>query len=239
MIERNLSAADAALRERITELSVHIPCGGLRGPLQRKSQYHPHLPVRWQSCKDEDSPEKWEGHDISREFDPCIICFCATAGGSSRWAWLACDDCRAVNKLYRISVGLPAIRSWSASLMNGIGVRGGSPPEVQEAQITRLAAFAKGDNRLRGWRRQEYWSLASMFDPLADIPLTVWQQEWPPGRSASVDVFRAPARRVVTAATDNLTHACTRPIRGRHSWRASIGPRRRTFIRSTNERGVG
>lgn len=25
-----LSAADAALRERITELSVHIPCGGVR-----------------------------------------------------------------------------------------------------------------------------------------------------------------------------------------------------------------
>jgi hypothetical protein len=73
--------------------------------------------------------------------------------------------------------------------MNGIGVRGGSPPEVQEAQIARLAAFAKGDDRLRGWRRQEYWRLARMFDPLADIPLTVWQQEWPPGRSASVDAF--------------------------------------------------
>jgi hypothetical protein len=33
MTERKLSAADAALRERIVELSMHIPCGGLRGPV--------------------------------------------------------------------------------------------------------------------------------------------------------------------------------------------------------------
>jgi len=35
MTDQPLTAADAALRERITELSVHIPCGGLRGPAQR------------------------------------------------------------------------------------------------------------------------------------------------------------------------------------------------------------
>ena len=33
--------------------------------------------------------------------------------------------------------------------MNGIGVRGGSPPEVTEKQIARLVEFAKGDDRLR------------------------------------------------------------------------------------------
>jgi hypothetical protein len=75
------------------------------------------------------------------------------------------------------------------SLMNGIGVRGGAPPEVQEEQIARLVAFTKGDNRLREWRTREYRQLASRFDPLADIPLRVWQQEWEPGRSASVDAF--------------------------------------------------
>ena len=47
------------------------------------------------------------------------------------------------------------------SLMNGIGVRGGSPPEVQDEQIARLVAFAKGDNRLRDWHRQEYSRVAS------------------------------------------------------------------------------
>jgi hypothetical protein len=63
------------------------------------------------------------------------------------------------------------------------------PPEVRNEQIARLAAFAKGDDRLRDWRRQEYLRLASKFDPSADIPLRVWQQEWPPGTAASVDAF--------------------------------------------------
>jgi hypothetical protein len=31
--------------------------------------------------------------------------------------------------------------------------------------------------------------LAAKFDPLADIPLRLWQQEWPPSRRASVDAF--------------------------------------------------
>ena len=75
------------------------------------------------------------------------------------------------------------------SLMNGIGICGGDPPEVQEAQIARLAAFTKGDDRLREWRRREYPRLASKFDPLADIPLREWRQEWPPSLSASVDAF--------------------------------------------------
>jgi hypothetical protein len=73
--------------------------------------------------------------------------------------------------------------------MNGIGVRGGSPPDVTKKQIARLEAFMKGDGRLRDWRRQEYSRLASKFDPLADIPLRVWQQEWVPGKKASVDAF--------------------------------------------------
>jgi hypothetical protein len=189
MTEWNLSATDAALRQRTTELSVHIPCGGLRGPMQRRSQSYPHLPVRCQSCQCEDSPEKWEGCDVSRQFDLCIICFRATAGGTSRWSWLACDNCRAVNKAIESSRGVRPFALGRHSLMNGIGVRGGSPPEVQEAQIARLAAFAKGDDRLRDWRRQEYSRLASKFDPLADIPLRVWQQEWAPGKAASVDAF--------------------------------------------------
>jgi hypothetical protein len=189
MTERKLSATDAALRGRITELSVHVPCGGLRGPLQGKGLGYRGLPVRWQSCWDEDFPEEWEGCDVSREDDLCIICFRATAGGRSRWAWLACADCRAANKALESAWGFRPFALGRHSLMNGIGVRGGSPPDVQDAQIARLAAFLRGDGRLREWKTQEYSRLASRFDPLGDIPLRVWQQEWVPGRSASWDAF--------------------------------------------------
>lgn len=182
MTERKLSATDAALRERIVELSVHIPCGGLRGPVGG----------RWQSCPDEDSPERWEGCDVSREKDLCIICFRATAGGTSRWSWRACGNCLRVNKAIAKLQSKYGDRPFALgrhSLMNGIGVRGDAPPEVQEEQIARLVAFAKGDDRLREWHGQEYWRLASRFDPLGDIPLRIWQAEWPPGLEASVDAF--------------------------------------------------
>lgn len=182
MTERKLSAADAALRERIVELSVHIHCGDLRGPIGG----------RWQSCRDEDSPERWEGCDVSSEKDLCIICFRATAGGRSRWSWLACQNCLRVNEtLARLEseYGDRPFALGRHSLMNRIGVRGLAPPEVQEEQIARLLAFLKGDDRLREWRRREYPRLASRFDPVADVPLRIWQAEWPPSIKASVNAF--------------------------------------------------
>ena len=186
MTERELSAADAALRERIRELSVHIPCGGLRGPVHG----------RWQSCRDEDSPERWEDCDVSREKDLCIICFKATAGGKSRWSWLACADCRRVNESVARLESQYGDRPFALgrhSLMNRIGVCGGAPPEVQEEQIARLTAFAKGDDRLREWRSREYSRLASQFDPLADVSLRVGRanrhpasrRRWTPSRVCS------------------------------------------------------
>lgn len=183
MTERKLSATDAALRERITTLSVHIPCGLLRGPL-RAGNFAP-----WQSCPDEDAPEKWEGCDVSREYDLCIICCRATAGGTSRWAWLACEDCRAINAALERTWGVRPLALGRHSLMNGIGIRGGASPEVVTQQTARLVEFARGVGRLRDWQRQEYRRLAVEFDPLADIPLRIWQQKRPPGRRASADAF--------------------------------------------------
>ncbi|ORV98084.1 hypothetical protein [Mycobacterium kyorinense] len=183
MAKRNVSAADAALRARIHELSVHIPCGMLRGPIDS----------RWQSCRDEDSPEQWKGCDVPRAKELCIICFRATAGGTTRWSWLACENCRRVNKAIaelEAEYGDRPFALGRHSLMNGIGVSGGAPPEVQEKQIDRLLEFAKGDGRLREWEAREYRRLASRFDPLADIPLRVWQAEWPPSIEASVDAFK-------------------------------------------------
>ena len=179
MTGQELSATDAALRQRITGLSVHIPCGWLRGPVQG----------RWQSCPDEDSVEHWEDCDVSSARDLCIVCFRGTAGGVSRWSWLACENCRAINDALARVWGLRPLAVGRHSLMNGIGIPGGAPPEVVEQQAARLLAFLKGDDRLHDWRRREYRRLAAEFDPLADIPLRVWQQEWPPGRGASADAF--------------------------------------------------
>jgi hypothetical protein len=112
-----------------------------------------------------------------------------TAGGSSRWAWLGCEHCRAINDALARAWGFRPLTLGRHSLMNGIGVRGGVPPEVQKRQIDRLAAFAGNLERLRDWRHQEYRRLAAEFDPLADIPLPDWQEQWPPDRRTSADAF--------------------------------------------------
>lgn len=188
MSKRPLSTTDAALRARIKELSVHIPCGRLRGPV-------PDIPGVcyfrgcWQSCPDEDSPEVWDGCDVSRVLDLCIICVRGTAGGVSRWSWLACENCRAVNARLWSRWGFRPLALGRHSLMNGIGVRGGASPEVREEQLGQLKEFVKSVKSLRSWRRREYLRLASRFDPLADIPLRVWQQEAPPSSGASWDAF--------------------------------------------------
>lgn len=131
----------------------------------------------------------WPGCDVSSKYDLCIVCVRATAGGTSRWAWLACNDCRAVNSAVEEAWGFRPLAVGRHSLMNGIGLRGGASPEEQEDQVSRLLHFVKHQSRLADWRREEFARLASAFYPLADVPLRIWQRQWPLSRAASVDAF--------------------------------------------------
>jgi hypothetical protein len=176
-----VTPTNAAVRERLVELSVHVPCGGIRGPVTRGGL--------WQSCRCEDHPVRWDRADVSRAYDLCIVCFRATAGGSSRWAWLACQDCRAVNREIADDWGFEPFRLAPHSLMHGVGVRGDAPPHVRDEEAARLREFTRGDGRLRDWRRTEYTRLAARFDPLADVPLAIWQREHPASREASRGAF--------------------------------------------------
>ncbi len=183
MTEIELSATDAALRKRIRELSVHIPCGTIRGPVRQAVV----CSVSWQSCRCEDAPERWEGCDVSRLHELCIVCRRGTAGGLSRWSWLACDNCRSVNAGLEKAWGVRPLALGRHSLMNGIGIRGGSSPQEREHQVARLMEFATGNGGLREWTKVEYARLAGIFDPLDDVPLTKWQEVWPPSWAASWD----------------------------------------------------
>jgi hypothetical protein len=176
--EQNLSAAEKAVRERITELYVHIACGGVRGPILGG----------WQSCKCEDSPEEWKDYDVSRERDLCLICVRGTAGGTSRWSWLGCEACRAVNQAIfsRYGKQIPLGRH---SIMNGYSVRGGPPSDVQREQAERLTQFAHDQRALYRWQSDEFSRLARRFPADADIPLRIWKLELPASREASIDAM--------------------------------------------------
>jgi hypothetical protein len=183
LVRPPLTPADAVLRDTITELSVHAPCGKLRGPVYK------HYTHWWQSCPHEDAPQKWAGCDVSREYDLCVICARGTAGGTSRWSWIACEHCRAVNNSLTPVLGYKPFALGRHSLMNGVGVRGGAPRAEQDRQADRLLEFSRHHHKLWEWHKTEYSRLAVVFDPEADVPLRVWQERHPPGRQASVDVI--------------------------------------------------
>jgi len=73
--------------------------------------------------------------------------------------------------------------------MNRAGVRLDAPPAERTKQVARLSGFVAAQLRLRQWRLAEYRRLASRFDPQADVPLRIWQQEYPPSPEASWDAF--------------------------------------------------
>lgn len=185
MTDDEITPADAALRERLHEFHVHIPCGGIRGPVPGGTCG----PRLWQSCRCEDNPVRWPMADVSREADLCTVCLRGTAGGVSRWSWLACENCREVNSAVsrKWGVSFPLGRH---SLMNRAGVRGGASAAERAKQLQRLSGSIGGQMHLWEWRHEEYRRLASRFDPQADVPLRVWQQEYPPSLDASWDAFQ-------------------------------------------------
>ena len=92
---------------------------------------------RWQSCPDEDSPERWEGCDVSRERDLCIVCFRDTAGGvrdGHGWAAKLPRDQRRTGA----GMGLPPTGPRPAQPDEQNRRRGDAPPEVQRGKSPSL-----------------------------------------------------------------------------------------------------
>ena len=178
-----VSAADAALRARVHEFGVHLRCGTLRGPVRGYG---------WQSCRCEDDPVRWPGCDVSRAKDLCIVCLRGTAGGVSRYSWLACPDCRTVNDELGWRYGVRPLALGRHSLMNGVSVRGGQAQEATRAQVDRLVSFARGLQWLTEQSKAEFARMAGEFDDPGggqDVPLRVWQQRFAPSPQASKEAF--------------------------------------------------
>lgn len=177
------SAADAALRRSITEFGVHLRCGTLRGPVRG---------YVWQSCGCEDNPVRWPGCDVSRERDLCIVCLRGTAGGVSRYSWLACPNCRTVNDELGSWYGVRPLALGRHSLMNGVPVRGGQAQGATRAQVDRLVSFARGLQWLAEQSKAEFARMAGELDDPGrgqDVPLRVWQQRFAPSPQASKEAF--------------------------------------------------
>lgn len=174
---RGLSTADAALRERITELSVHVRCGHLRGPVTVDGQR------RWQSCRCEANPQVWADCDVSRAYDLCLLCARVEVVGLALWPWLICWVCHTVNEeKYTSRWGLRSFWLEQHVPLEGHGIYWATNGRDSSGESSSLV----GD--VESWRTQEVARLAVIFAQ-QDIPLELWREQWPRGRAASTRVI--------------------------------------------------
>jgi len=111
----------------------------------------------------------------------------------SRYSWLVCDDCLAVNRTVGSVLGssdagaLPVGRH---SIMNGVRFGGG---DLGDAEISVMAEWFLGLTkvwrRLMDWGPEEAKRLSTVLGNVGEVPLPEWLDRFPGGVGASVDAF--------------------------------------------------
>lgn len=162
-------------------LSVHRPCGSLRGDVYRNRQTCPCEPqITWPDC------------DVSRILDLCQVCARGTAGGTSRWSWLACHTCRAVESALQSWLGVRVLPLGRHSILNGVA------RSVSDQRPVASEQFAASFNSLgASWERLAAWGSEETHRLLAavpaecgeDVPLRVWRQCFPASIASSADAY--------------------------------------------------
>ena len=192
-------------RDDLSRLDVHVPCLRVVGPTEHG----------YQACVCEPrSP--WPGHDVSRIADLCSVCARGTAGGSSRWSWLGCACCRAVELELRALFGICVLPLGRHSIMNGVGRRLADRDSDAAFALSLNNLFTSQD-RLHDWAEQESRGLAARLVGSPDrVPLLDWLTQFPASPERSVHAYERflgvtlpadlpdlAAQRLVTEADDS------------------------------------
>ncbi len=161
-------------------LSVHLACAWVRGVTSYGRQGCP--------C---DPTEPWPRCDVSRLVDLCEVCARGTAGGVTRFSWLACQSCRTVEKALQEALGVRVLPVGRHSLMNGVGLQVAQAPASEVAEFTvDFEGLAASWHRLSEWGRAEALRLAATVDGEdPDVPLATWQERFPASLASSVNAY--------------------------------------------------
>ena len=174
--------------ELLEDLEICLTCFRLRGRFEGKEH----------RCGCEPSDDRWREQvwphaDISALVDLCNLCARATMRSGSRYTWLVCDDCLAVNRTVGSVLGssdagaLPVGRQ---SSMNGVRFGGG---DLGDAEISAMAEWFLGLTkvwrRLMDWGPEEAERLIPDLGNVGEVPLPEWLDRFPGGVGASVDAF--------------------------------------------------
>lgn len=102
-----------------------------------------------QCCRCEEL-KPYPGIDCPSGYHLCYVCAAVVVGGTSRWAWNACESCLKFNRSLKSKYGV-SLSLGRHSIMNSIGVPMKASPEEQEWAIEQMMRFINQSQSLEDW----------------------------------------------------------------------------------------
>ena len=162
-------------------LWVHVPCGELRGMTELGEQ----------RCTCQARQDRWPGWDVSEIAQLCVVCVRGTAGGPTRWSWLACGNCRQLNEALGVSAGRGPLPLGRHSIMHGVAHRiAGASARTTEAFSVAVQSPTIGWDELMRWRQEEVQRLSAGAGISDEVLLREWGHRFPAGDHESRDALR-------------------------------------------------
>ena len=146
-----------------------------------------------QKCRCEEKYENLQKLvDCPNGYLLCLLCASAVAGGTSRWSWLACEDCQRVNTslLKRFKINLPLGRH---SIMNGISIPLREKLKADDQRIVDLMNFANFSVTLSDWgilRARQLFESVPEWSLLKVVSLEDWQKKFKNNRQTSLAALK-------------------------------------------------
>jgi hypothetical protein len=132
-----------------------------------------------QRCRCEEH-RAYEGVDCPSGLHLCYLCASEIAGGTSRWAWHACESCVKFNRYLASTFGfrLPLGRH---SIMNSIAIPIHGSEEEQKKAIEAMIDFLDVAGSIEDWGQlqvRELFESVHSWKKERLIPLAKWQAKF-------------------------------------------------------------
>ncbi len=132
-----------------------------------------------QSCRCEEY-KAYSGIDCPSGYHLCYLCAAVIVGGTSRWAWNACESCLKFNRSLKSKYGV-SLSLGRHSIMNSIGVQINASPEEQERAIDQMMKFINQSQSLEDWallQARTLFESVPSWQKMHYIPRAQWEAKF-------------------------------------------------------------
>lgn len=132
-----------------------------------------------QRCRCEEY-KAYPGIDCPSGYHLCYVCAAVVVGGTSRWAWNACESCLKFNRSLKGKYGV-SLSLGRHSIMNSIGVPMKASPEEQERAIEQMMKFINQSQSLEDWallQARTLFESVPSWQNMHYIPRAQWEAKF-------------------------------------------------------------